>query len=675
MIGGYRTTIEFETKLDGNRFYIPVKFDEVRMGSIIHFVVTERGEHTFSSTKVIRGKVSNKRIVTIPKEFLPDEKEVRITIFEIFNPVEIQIRKEFQGRISTRKTVKLPNALRANTDDLLFGKVIANVTQGFEFDPPIPFTKKVIAGGKISLPLEQDQFKPKDRIRFAVEKMIQSPDNLALDQTRKPINLDWVVGIVDNPPLIYFTSNPLSKPPGIDLSIKERMSGKDEIIEIEMDAASYSITLFWKDSKAERLIFLQCIVEVDEENLAELVQALVNFKRSQLELLGFDDISPNMLDIKYNKFLDSLNNPNEEDKRVVPPFSPKDIFDREKFDIQEATVLSVILARLIEGKSETKIDEFNNYHLQFDPKPVISSLQSRGFLAKKIRDDEVVYSIPHFYLKESMQFFEAQQSLLLIIHSFGGGVAKTTLAVNMAKRLSELGMKCVLIDLDFISSRIGEIFVDHLTSSDHKYLDEFLEGRIKADSLIATTEFANLNLILTDPREVNLQMKAIGQNEASRLLERYISLFNFLRERYDIIIVDAEGSLDFNIMNVFLLADLALILSNGNRSSLEGLKKRVSLILQRIGLGIRNDILIQTLVPPSRIEMAKENTNRWSAEFNMEGISVYPEPIEDEMIVKEQIFDDQYFVEESAKLSSWINNFLRSNTRMQIFLRNKNYSI
>ncbi len=152
MIGGYRTTIEFVSKLDGNRFYIPVKFEEIKVASIIHFMVTGKEQQPIS-TKVIKGKVSNKRTVTIPKEFLPEEREVRITIFEIFNPIEIRIEKEFQGRISTRKSVKLPSALQANPGDWLVGKIIGNVTQNIDFEPPKPFNRKVTSERKLTLPL------------------------------------------------------------------------------------------------------------------------------------------------------------------------------------------------------------------------------------------------------------------------------------------------------------------------------------------------------------------------------------------------------------------------------------------------------------------------------------------------------------------------------------------
>ncbi len=452
--------------------------------------------------------------------------------------------------------------------------------------------------------------------------------------------------------------------------------GKEELIQIETSDISTEIKVFWENPQGKKLIFLQCNVESNDESLGGIIQALLSFKKAHLERLDFEDISPNILDIKYKQFLSSLDEKKTiKQGEIIAPFSPQDIFDRRKFDSQEATILSVILTRLIEGKAETKEEEFKNYHLQFDPGPVIYSLQSRGFLAKSLKDEEIVYSIPHFYLKETMEFFEGQRSLVLIIHSFGGGVAKTTLSVNMAKVLSDHGVKCLLIDLDFISSRIGAIFSRFIQSRGKSYLDDFLDGKAEPDQLITKTVFQNLDLILTDSNRANLHLKAIGKTEASRLLERYISLFNYLRKEYDMIIIDAEGSLDFNIMNVFLLADLALILSNGNRSSLEGLKRRVSLILQRIGLGIRNDILVQTLVPPSRVEKAIAGMEEWKREFNMEGMQVYNEPIVDEQTIREQIFDDKYFTDEDAKLTSWIENFLKNNKRIHFFLRNKKNSI
>ncbi len=668
---GLRTSLEFSAKLDGNRFYIPSKFKEIEIGSLIHYSIVS--SDNAPPKGIIKGTVMKKRLVSIPKGYVPDNKNVVVIIFEIFYPIRIEVKKTFQSRVTSRKTIQLPKILGLAPGDFVIGKVMSNITKNQEFHEKASFMQKVTKTGAITLPLKPDQFRPKDRIEYEVDYIIRSAENIE-ESIPSNIRMDMTFGWSNTEIEIIFSTNLLVDVSNKKIDLKE---GENEKIVVDMSETEVAITIYWWHQQ-KRLAFLFFQVEGEIESLGSFIQSLVYFKKSEIENLPVSMLNPQTLERKYKRLLSTMHTSSQKPAMALPinEFTPADIFDRTKFSTEEATILSILLTRLIEGKPITSIKDLKGYPLNMDdPTLTVNELVTKGFLSKTIVDNEEIgYTIPRFYLKSTMKFLEQQKSLLIIIHSFGGGVAKTTLSVNMGKTFVDMGLRCVVIDFDFVNSRLIPIFEPYLEKSERHYLNDFLNGSAKTEDIIQETSIKSLDVILTSPSSDILGIKSAHRERHAELLEKYIELFSQLKDNYDVIIVDAEGSLDLNILNIFLLADLSIILSNGNSSSLIGLKSRISLILQRIGLGIRNDVLVQTLVPKSKMELARRRLQDWETIFSGYGVSIFPDPIIDEPKVRELIYEDNYFLEKETLFHNWIENFMKKTPRIQKFLEYKKNS-
>jgi len=116
----------------------------------------------------------------------------------------------------------------------------------------------------------------------------------------------------------------------------------------------------------------------------------------------------------------------------------------------------------------------------------------------------------------------------ILITSNIAGEGKSFISTNLALSLAIAGKKVVLVDLDFRKSVTSEIF--NLTES--KGAIEFLEGTCEPYEIIKQTEYGKLSVVPTGRSTSNL---------AELLLNDKVgTLFKFLEEAFDIVIVDSS---------------------------------------------------------------------------------------------------------------------------------------
>ena len=149
-----------------------------------------------------------------------------------------------------------------------------------------------------------------------------------------------------------------------------------------------------------------------------------------------------------------------------------------------------------------------------------------------------------------------------------GGVAKTTTVVNLADALCRLGKKVLVVDLDPQGNATSGLGIDRRKLKHCIY--DVLINQIPAESLLITTKFGGLAVL---PATINLAGAEIELvNMVAR--ERKLSgALQYLRQRYDYLLIDCPPSLGLLTLNGLTAADSIIIPVQCEYYALEGLEQ------------------------------------------------------------------------------------------------------
>lgn len=139
---------------------------------------------------------------------------------------------------------------------------------------------------------------------------------------------------------------------------------------------------------------------------------------------------------------------------------------------------------------------------------------------------------------------------VVTVTSGKGGVGKTNITVNLAIALSQMGLRVVILDVDF-----GLANIDVLFGITTKYtLVDLIRGE------------RNIFEVLTDgPNNVKFLSGGSGVEEMLQLdrrqLGRFISGINLLDRLYDIILIDTGAGLSRNVLSFIMAADEVILVT------------------------------------------------------------------------------------------------------------------
>ncbi len=154
----------------------------------------------------------------------------------------------------------------------------------------------------------------------------------------------------------------------------------------------------------------------------------------------------------------------------------------------------------------------------------------------------------------------------IIFHCLKGGAAKTTLAYNTAFRFSQLGARVLLVDLDKQANatqtfgavpRHGKVFVDLITG----------KAEIKKTLVSLTPTFSLLPSSLENAR---LEMELVHRTKNPTTF--YRSLFEPIRDDFDILVFDLPPDLSHNTFLATLYADTVCIPVSPDEYGVHGMK-------------------------------------------------------------------------------------------------------
>lgn len=153
----------------------------------------------------------------------------------------------------------------------------------------------------------------------------------------------------------------------------------------------------------------------------------------------------------------------------------------------------------------------------------------------------------------------------IVFHCLKGGAAKTTLAYNSAYRLSQLGARVLLVDLDkqanathsFRSEDSPFCFVDVVTN----------QCKV-SEAIVPVSDF--LDLLPSSLENARLEMELIHLRRNPQTF--YKELFAPIRARYDCLVFDLPPDLSHNTYMSTLFADWIVVPVNADAYSLSGMR-------------------------------------------------------------------------------------------------------
>ncbi|MGV1056214.1 ParA family protein [Clostridium perfringens] len=152
-----------------------------------------------------------------------------------------------------------------------------------------------------------------------------------------------------------------------------------------------------------------------------------------------------------------------------------------------------------------------------------------------------------------------------------GGVGKTTLSINMAAILADLGYKVLLIDNDSQSNVTNTL----LTEEPSKTLYNVMLRDIDLKEVIQNTGIKNLDIAVNSLESSDLNL-LLGPKVA-----REMKLKNAIVKSkidYDFVFIDCNPSLDLSMINALVAANEVIIPIDSSAYSLTGLNNLIKFI-------------------------------------------------------------------------------------------------
>jgi len=163
-----------------------------------------------------------------------------------------------------------------------------------------------------------------------------------------------------------------------------------------------------------------------------------------------------------------------------------------------------------------------------------------------------------------------KKARVITVTSGKGGVGKTNITVNLALALSKMGLKVVILDVDFGLANIDVLF-----------------GIVpKYTMLDIIHEEKNIFEVLTDgPENIKFLSGGSGVEELIRLdrkkLGNFISSIGMLDRFFDVILIDTGAGLSQNVMSFIMAADEVLLVTTPEPTAITDAYALVKIISRR----------------------------------------------------------------------------------------------
>jgi chromosome partitioning protein len=188
---------------------------------------------------------------------------------------------------------------------------------------------------------------------------------------------------------------------------------------------------------------------------------------------------------------------------------------------------------------------------------------------------------------------------IIAISNRKGGTGKTTVSVNLAAELANLGRKVLLVDLDSqghcavglgIKVKSGDAAVHRIfTNADARLADAIRETAFPSLALAPADQLFEHGSGLRDERRL---ARALAENE--------------IAERFDVVIVDTPPSLDHLLFNALTAANWVLVPYIPHHLSYEGVRQLMR-VLFKVMTGANPRLKILGFLPTNATEHIRQH--------------------------------------------------------------------
>lgn len=163
-----------------------------------------------------------------------------------------------------------------------------------------------------------------------------------------------------------------------------------------------------------------------------------------------------------------------------------------------------------------------------------------------------------------------KQARVITVTSGKGGVGKTNVTINLALALSKMGLKVVILDVDFGLANIDVLF-----------------GIVPKYTLLDLIhDEKNIFEVLTDgPDNIKFLSGGSGVEELIRLdrkqLRKFVSNITLLDKLFDVILIDTGAGLSQNVMSFIMAADEVILVTTPEPTSITDAYALVKMVSRR----------------------------------------------------------------------------------------------
>ncbi|MHA1331207.1 MAG: ParA family protein [Candidatus Hodarchaeales archaeon] len=191
---------------------------------------------------------------------------------------------------------------------------------------------------------------------------------------------------------------------------------------------------------------------------------------------------------------------------------------------------------------------------------------------------------------------------VITVHSYKGGSGKSTISINFAKILSELGNRVLLIENDPFMPTYLQIFKQYWQDDPPgSFWNEYLSyGKKKPiQNAIVKTKF-NFDVICTDPSFNAKDQYLFADKKKFRdwlITLQKIKIDLKKSQKYDTVIFDCSPGWNFIIINNLIISDLVVLVSRLNKYEVIGTKKMIEDIYLKTRSWVNNLYLVWNQIP------------------------------------------------------------------------------
>ena len=179
---------------------------------------------------------------------------------------------------------------------------------------------------------------------------------------------------------------------------------------------------------------------------------------------------------------------------------------------------------------------------------------------------------------------------IIAIANQKGGVGKTTTSINLSSCIAAKGKKVLVVDIDPQGNTTSGYGIEKNDLDDTIY--ELMLGDCSIEDCIIKDVIENISIL---PSNVNLaaaEIELIGVDKKEYILKNEI---DWVKDRYDYIIIDCPPSLSLLTVNAMTTADSVLVPIQCEYYALEGLSELMYTI-QLVKERLNNELEIEGIV-------------------------------------------------------------------------------